>query len=145
MSRRLCPPSRAPAVLAGALLSTALIVPGSACRLGVAVDSPPRGDTIQLRAASRCRDLQLRASAGPAGAAAAPAIELVIALNGEVCHREGVPRGATVHGELAALCPEPALAEPGPHQVEVALVSPGCAAKRPLARRRAVCDGPDPD
>lgn len=106
-------------------------------RLGAA------GDSIRLRRTEACGELQFRASTR-ASAPATPLAELVVAVNGEVCHREGVPGNATIHGELAAVCPDPGLFEPGSNLVEVILVSPECG--RPaLARRLAECVGPDVD
>jgi hypothetical protein len=101
------------------------------------------GNSIGLRRADGCEELQFRASTG-ASSPATPLAELVVVVNGEVCHREGVPGNATIYGELAAVCPDPGLFEPGSNLVEVILVSPECG--RPaLARRLAECVGPDVD
>jgi hypothetical protein len=100
-----------------------------------------------LGVAPECGGLQFRASAPPA-LRPTPLYELVVLVNGAVCHREGVPGSATVYGELAALCPA-AVFEPGrSNLIEVALVPPGCsddAALRAIARRRIRCAAPEPD
>jgi hypothetical protein len=111
---------------------------------GAGQSAPESGDPIRFRGAEQCDWLQFRAST-PAALRPTPLAELVVAVNGEVCHREGVPGNATVHGELAALCPEPDLFEPGSNLVEVVLMAPGCGAGRPLARRRVECAAPGPD
>lgn len=77
---------------------------------------------------------------------AVPLAELVVAVNGAVCHREGVPGHATVYGELVSACPEPDLYQPGPNLIEAVLLPPGGGARaRPLARRRGHCAGPERD
>lgn len=132
MARRSC------SLLAVSLLAVPLVaVALSACAPGIR-----RGEAIEFRGAARCSWLQFRASVSPAD----PTLlhELVVAVNGDVCHREGVPGNATVHGELAALCPGAGVFEPGSNLVEVTLVPPGCGAP-PVARRRILCLAPEPD
>jgi hypothetical protein len=110
-------------------------------------------DGLRLGHGPGCLDLRVRASVAPllaalAGATparSAAALELVVSVDAEVCHREAIPAGATAHGELAALCPGAPLLRPGPHQVEVALVSSGCGAARRPARLVATCEGPAAD
>lgn len=101
---------------------------------------PLAGAVIQLRRERACNWLQFRASVS--AGLPVPLHELVVAVNGEVCHREGVPGNATVYGEVAALCP--VWFEPGWNQVEIALVPPGCG-MRPLLSRRVLCAAPEPD
>jgi hypothetical protein len=92
-----------------------------------------------------CSGVQFRAST-PTGMRPVPLAELVVAVNGRVCHREGVPGHATVHGELAAACPEPDEYQPGPNLIEAVLLPPSRGARAsPLARRRAHCAGPERD
>lgn len=102
--------------------------------LGCAVPRP----AIEFRGAQRCDELQFRVAVQ--GEALR---ELVVAVNGEVCHREGVPGSARVHGELAALCPGALLDEEAANLVEVLIVPPGCGP--PVARRVVLCAGPEPD
>ncbi len=91
-----------------------------------------------------CEAVQFRAATS-GELPAVPLHELVIAVNGRICHREGVPGDAVVYGEVASLCPGASLFEPGSNLVEIALVPPGCGARRPVARRRARCEAPEPD
>jgi hypothetical protein len=113
--------------------------------LTAACAAAPRESTvIQFRAAAGCGSLEFRAQV--AGALpVVPLAEVVVAVNGEVCHREGMPGHAIVYGEVAALCGDASLFEPGANLVEVAVVPPGCGARRPIAVGRVVCVGPEPD
>jgi hypothetical protein len=109
----------------------------------VAGCAPSLPAAIDIRGAP-CEAVQFRAATS-AALPAVPLHELVIAVNGRICHREGVPGDAVVYGEVASLCPGASLFEPGSNLVEVALVPPGCGARRPVARRSARCEAPEPD
>ncbi len=111
------------------------------CLLLAGCAHPPRA-SIDMRGGP-CEAVQFRAATSPE-LPASPLHELVVAVNGQICHREGVPGDAVVHGEVASLCPG-ALFEPGSNVVEVAVVPPGCGARRPIARRRGRCHAPEPD
>jgi hypothetical protein len=105
--------------------------------------APPDAPAIAFRAAAQCGSLEFRAQLSRA-LPVSPLAEVVIAVNGQICHREGIPGDAIVHGEVAALCADASLFEPGSNLVEVAVVPPGCGA-RPIAARRILCAGPEPD
>jgi hypothetical protein len=111
--------------------------------LFVAGCAPSLPAAIDIRGGP-CEAVQFRAATA-AELPAVPLHELVVAVNGRICHREGVPGDAVVYGELAALCAGASIFEPGSNLVEVALVPPGCGARRPVARRRTRCEAPEPD
>jgi hypothetical protein len=111
-----------------------LIVLLPALWLGCAAPRP----AIEFRGARRCQELQFRVATR-----ASALHELVVTVNGEVCHREGVPGSARVYGELAALCPGALLDEDAANLVEVQIVPPGCGP--PIARRVVLCAGSEPD
>jgi hypothetical protein len=125
---------------------------GAACSAGGSgtgpAIGPADGGEIRFRdedPGAPCGAVQFRAST-PAGMRLVPLAELVVAVNGRVCHREGVPGRATVYGELVSACPEPDLYQPGPNLVEAVLFPPDSGARgSPLARRRTLCSGPDRD
>jgi hypothetical protein len=112
----------------------AVLVPAVALACG----AMPREAAIRFRHAERCHDLQFRVST--TGAARLSLHEVVVAVNGEVCHREGVPGSTRVYGELAAVCPGALLDEDAANLVEVLIVPPGCA-RRPIAQRTVICAG----
>lgn len=86
-----------------------------------------------------CDDVELVVPAPPDGA-----LELVIAVNGEVCAREPLVSGAPPPaGLLADWCATPSL-EPGENSIEVRVVGRR-ACRAPVARARLRCREPEPD
>jgi hypothetical protein len=136
-----------PMIRAVTRLSLASLLAAAAFASGcaAAASSARRGgdSAIRLRAATWCSSVQFRARAAPE-LDTSPFHELVVAVNGQICHREALPRDAIAHGEVAALCTD-AQFEPGPNRVDVALVPPGCGPRRPVARGRILCAAPEPD
>jgi hypothetical protein len=128
-----------------AIALAALCAGGCSRAVQVAPFAPNRADSsaIGFRGAARCSSLQFRAQAAPE-LPASPLHELVVAVNGQICHREGIPGHAIAHGELIALCGDAPL-EPGLNRVDVALVPPGCGARRAVARGSILCAAPEPD
>ena len=67
-------------------------------------------------------------------------VDLVLSVNGEVCHRELL--AARWRGRITRMC-GPEWFAPGENRVELAIDPPGCAP--PLARRAVACWLPEPD
>jgi hypothetical protein len=67
-------------------------------------------------------------------------VDLVLSVNGEVCHRE--PLVAGWRGRITRMC-GPEWFAPGANRVELAVDPPGCA--QPVARRALACWLPEPD
>lgn len=99
---------------------------------------------LTLVAPSLCSRIRFRLSAGRTEE---PSLDLTVAVNGLVCHRERVPPWADIAGDIAPLCAVVDPFEPGWNQVEVALTrTPGCGgARMRLAVARARCAAPEPD
>lgn len=67
-------------------------------------------------------------------------VDLVLSVNGEVCHRE--PLYAGWRGRITRMC-GPEWFAPGVNLVELAVDPPGCPP--PVARRAVACWLPEPD
>jgi len=67
-------------------------------------------------------------------------VDLVLSVNGEVCHREALV--ARWRGRITRMC-GPEWFAPGENHVELAVDPPGCAPA--VARRAVACWLPEPD